>query len=467
MATDGPAINVTSSDIGVSESSTTELGKSLQLISSGDTYDEFTWAGPVWMNFIYGAINESQTFTFSNASSLTLYDGPPNGASFITDPDTPNSQNTDISFVTSHFIMSTDAGGGTGSGGDGFIQWSIVNTNGNVTVDGGNVFTSNTGLPVDYITGLAAGETYVFTAELVDNNGAPLSPTVVFSFTAEIATYTDVPNLAALRTQTVDPDLYYRVTGSVINTHSISDYGLTMYFQDGTAAIMVNDSDYTTMFYNQGDALTNIRGHLELINGVLQLVPGSSSWGNPNTTGNVPGVSTVTIATLLTNWEDYESQLVNINGVTFADGDGIVVFQSSLDYSITDGSSSLFTPYTQSNYINQPIPMGSQNLVVIVSEFNGTVKVSARNLADFTLDTNAFELNDFKMYPNPTSIGYVNISSESNYEMKVAIFDILGKQVVSNKVINNRLDVSNLKAGIYIMKASQDDATTIKKLVIK
>ncbi len=113
------------------------------------------------------------------------------------------------------------------------------------------------------VTGLTNGETYFLESELVDNNGDPLGSPVVYSFTITIASYIDVADLAALRGSTVDPDMYYRVTGQVINTHTISSAGQTMYFQDGSAGIMVNDSDYEVESYLTGDAVSNIRGHLE------------------------------------------------------------------------------------------------------------------------------------------------------------------------------------------------------------
>ena len=84
-----------------------------------------------------------------------------------------------------------------------------------------------------------------------------------------------------------------------------------------------------------------------------------------------------------------------------------------------------------------------------------------------TLSIDNFDTNTFKVFPNPTSLGYINITSKSQTAMKVGVYDVLGKQVISETVSNNRLDVSNLTTGIYIMKISQDDATTTKKLIIK
>ncbi|MCB0445362.1 MAG: T9SS type A sorting domain-containing protein, partial [Gelidibacter sp.] len=91
----------------------------------------------------------------------------------------------------------------------------------------------------------------------------------------------------------------------------------------------------------------------------------------------------------------------------------------------------------------------------------------ATNWAAVTLSTGNFSINNFKVYPNPTSTGFVNISSSNSENISVAVFDILGKQVINKTISNNRLNVSALNSGIYIMKISQNNATVTKKLVIK
>ncbi|MCK7589154.1 T9SS type A sorting domain-containing protein [Subsaxibacter sp. CAU 1640] len=84
-----------------------------------------------------------------------------------------------------------------------------------------------------------------------------------------------------------------------------------------------------------------------------------------------------------------------------------------------------------------------------------------------TLSVGENSITDFKIYPNPTSVGYVNIASTNTAAMSVSVFDVLGKQVLNQTLNNNRLNVASLKSGIYIMKISQDNATITKKLVIK
>jgi hypothetical protein len=86
---------------------------------------------------------------------------------------------------------------------------------------------------------------------------------------------------------------------------------------------------------------------------------------------------------------------------------------------------------------------------------------------DFTLSANSFDKLQFSIYPNPTSVGYVTIKSNNATNFNAKVFDILGKQVLNTTVTNNRLDVNGLKSGVYILKLTQDNATTTKKLVIR
>jgi predicted extracellular nuclease len=69
-AVDGPAAGLTSTDIGVSESSDTPEGFSLQLTGSGTTYTDFTWTAAAANTF--GAFNTGQTFGAGNPPKTPL-----------------------------------------------------------------------------------------------------------------------------------------------------------------------------------------------------------------------------------------------------------------------------------------------------------------------------------------------------------------------------------------------------------
>ncbi|WP_299521941.1 T9SS type A sorting domain-containing protein [uncultured Lutibacter sp.] len=83
-ATDGPAVGMTSVDIGVSESETTPIGYSLQLIGSGSNYADFSWVGPVTAS--PGMLNANQTLSIvkNQIEGFSLYPNPiSNGKLFM------------------------------------------------------------------------------------------------------------------------------------------------------------------------------------------------------------------------------------------------------------------------------------------------------------------------------------------------------------------------------------------------
>jgi predicted extracellular nuclease len=87
-AVGGPADGLMSTDIGVSEPFATEIGDSLQLVGTGSTYTDFTWAIPQAATF--GAVNTGQTFGGGGPAMPTLvineidYDQPgTDGAEFV------------------------------------------------------------------------------------------------------------------------------------------------------------------------------------------------------------------------------------------------------------------------------------------------------------------------------------------------------------------------------------------------
>ena len=74
--------------------------------------------------------------------------------------------------------------------------------------------------------------------------------------------------------------------------------------------------------------------------------------------------------------------------------------------------------------------------------------------------------NEFSVYPNPAN-GYVNISSKVSGDKNIAIYNVLGKQVINTIISSERLDISNLNSGVYIMKISQNGVSSTKKLVVR
>ncbi|SCY46710.1 T9SS type A sorting domain-containing protein [Flavobacterium caeni] len=85
----------------------------------------------------------------------------------------------------------------------------------------------------------------------------------------------------------------------------------------------------------------------------------------------------------------------------------------------------------------------------------------------FALATKQFNIAGLKVYPNPAKGGNLFITSDSNETKSVAIYNVLGKQVLTATVNNAPINVSNLSAGVYIVKVTEAGKTATKKLVIE
>lgn len=89
------------------------------------------------------------------------------------------------------------------------------------------------------------------------------------------------------------------------------------------------------------------------------------------------------------------------------------------------------------------------------SDVTGTLSVSENSIAGL------------KVYPNPVTRGYFFVETELNAEKTVAIYDLLGKQVVNTTTSSSEINVANLNSGLYIVKITENGATATKKLIIE
>lgn len=71
------------------------------------------------------------------------------------------------------------------------------------------------------------------------------------------------------------------------------------------------------------------------------------------------------------------------------------------------------------------------------------------------------------IYPNPVTGSKVFISTDKNQAKEVEIYNVLGKMVLSARLIGKELDVSDLTPGIYIVKIKEGNTQATRKLVVK
>ena len=94
------------------------------------------------------------------------------------------------------------------------------------------------------------------------------------------------------------------------------------------------------------------------------------------------------------------------------------------------------------------------------------LKIST-TFADVLKSSSFDNIAGLSIYPNPVSNGTLYINTDANDERNVAIFDVLGKQVVNVTTSNTAINVANLNGGVYIVKVTENGKTATRKLVIK
>ncbi len=501
----GVADGITSTDIGVSETSVPD-GQSLQLTGSGTVYENFTWSSA--MVSTYNAINTGQTFGAPVASiSIT---SPADSAVLPS-----GTTSVDIDFVTTNL--------GTGDQ----VDFTVTKNAGTPTTTV-NVLSS----PFT-ITPTADGDAFEVTAEII-NGGVIDSVTINFtiSFPCDLVIGAITPICDAL---TAGVDTYTTTidfTGGGTSTYNVSsDFG-TIDLSSGNPSVDatgtititgVNEGTDVVVTFS-GDPSNSSCDFTRNINSPTCVIVNCSNSGdiiiteimqNPSINSdpageyfevyNTSGTSIDMIGWIIKDEASVtETHTISSNLIVPAGGYAVIGNGAmpnggvSLDYTYdndislgnsTDGlviecSSTVIDQVVWDNGATFPDPSGASmelsttalnstdndngaNWGTATSAFGGGDLGTPGAVNDFTLSNMQFDTNKFNIYPNPTNTGFVNITSASSGLLEARIFDILGKQVLENKVVNNQLNVSGLNVGVYILRLTQNNASVTKKLVIK
>ena len=63
--------------------------------------------------------------------------------------------------------------------------------------------------------------------------------------------------------------------------------------------------------------------------------------------------------------------------------------------------------------------------------------------------------------------GKVYVVSKAKAPKKIQIFDVLGTRVLQTTILREELNVSELDAGVYLLRAYEKDKIATRKLIIK
>jgi len=83
------------------------------------------------------------------------------------------------------------------------------------------------------------------------------------------------------------------------------------------------------------------------------------------------------------------------------------------------------------------------------------------------LSTEDIFASNFKVYPNPAK-DYISIQSNNIKINSVEVYNVIGKRLlISTELNDSKLNISNLNAGVYLLKISANERTLVKKVIIE
>lgn len=133
---------------------------------------------------------------------------------------------------------------------------------------------------------------------------------------------------------------------------------------------------------------------------------------------------------------------------------------SYLQYSITTGYV-VFKIKTKSNLISGDV---FSNTASIYFDYNYPIITNNfETIVQNALGNNVFKTDNYSIYPNPVK-DILNFKTEENV-IKIEIFDISGRIISSKPVFENKIDLSELKTGNYILKAYNNHGIINSKII--
>jgi len=84
-----------------------------------------------------------------------------------------------------------------------------------------------------------------------------------------------------------------------------------------------------------------------------------------------------------------------------------------------------------------------------------------------SLSNAEFSELELNIYPNPVNDGFVNINSKIEGQKFIELYDLNGRNIMSTTLDTNKLNVSGVSNGIYLLKVTISNRTSTQKLIIK
>jgi hypothetical protein len=80
---------------------------------------------------------------------------------------------------------------------------------------------------------------------------------------------------------------------------------------------------------------------------------------------------------------------------------------------------------------------------------------------------NRGDIDGFSMYPNPVATGKVYISTTLNAPKEILIYDVFGTLLLKTTILGKELNLTDLDAGVYVLRVFEKDKVATRKLIVK
>ena len=260
------------------------------------------------------------------------------------------------------------------------------------------------------------------------------------------------------------------LTGVVQSIDYRGGDGVQFFMNDGTDGIAVFSSDIAYYEVTAGDEVT-MEGSIGQFNGLTQVYPDTIILNSPNNT-----VESVTVVPGL--GEDTESELVRLD-VVFTDlsqwapdgsgfnmdatingtGEQVLVridndseFFAMTDYPLGNATEVIVTGFGSQFDFDAPYFDGYQ---LLLTQMNITINVNDPTLSE-----------KINIFPNPAQ-DILNVETGDVVLDNIRITNMLGQTVLDINSPANRLNISNLPAGIYTVTFTTEDRFYSEQLIKK
>ncbi len=184
----------------------------------------------------------------------------------------------------------------------------------------------------------------------------------------------------------------------------------------------------------------------------------SSAIHTPSSSGNTVNTSSQLISDVANEFHVYSVNW-SPNQITFlVDNVGFYTYNPAVKNAST-------WPFDLEQYLILNIAMGGIAGTIDPGFTESSMVIDYVRVYQNVLSTDEFSKDSFRIYPNPAS-NSVKIDSKQIIS-KIEIYNTLGKLVLSKENIKTDIDVSNLNAGLYLLRVYSGENSVVKKLIIK